>query len=382
MVQQVDGSWRMYFNNDIGLKSWANEITMTAVYETNGVQSKGDPIDFTIMVTDEIVNEDIDFEGSPFGTQCYEWNTLTFKDNKDNVIDSISQRLSLINIEMQALVEDSLGETVELHVISKLAGDTIIVIANKSFDNDTIVRYSVDFEAIYKDLDSSNYIKKSGKLSVEPFDIIKAQWVHPRDPRDAQFSFLDVRIAPEFYFGADTLYADSIPLTLKYFDQQSASMDVELRFLDTVLTPYALNETSRYTYYRQVRLATAFELLDIPEENFKLIAKFTDPVTGIAAWDTAIVIPPKYDLNTNTLEMVLFDKNTDGRMDSIRLSYDDLNDPNLKNSYDFELLWKLDRGDSIGWILVDSSAMTDFSQSIVDDNIQYFLSSTYGFSES
>lgn len=178
------------------------------------------------------------------------------------------------------------------------------------------------------------------------------------------------------YFSQDTSSAEDIGLNLIFPSELQDSISVEISFLDTTLSPYFLgiHRRAQYLYIRSVQLSSAFLLREIPEGEFELIAKFTDPSTGLSYFDTTLVIRPQFPLDSDPLEVVLFDKNIDGRLDSIRIPFTDTINTAIKESYQYTITWP-NLQDSIVEYTIDSEFLSGYSREAINDQIEFNLTS-------
>lgn len=372
MVQQIDGSWVLSFDQDIPLLENANEMTMQTIYKIGSSEISSDPIDFTIRVTADIVNEGVDIEMTPFETQCIEFTDINVYEDDTLLVTELVRRQDSLLVELTALEEDELGDTIQVELKSKRSKDVVTIELYKVFDNDTTNVYqSYVYNEWSDELDS---IGAEDKLTIQPYDSILVKRINPNDPRDFQKTMFTVRITPEFYFEGDTLYADSIPLVLEFYDNKLDSIEVTLSFLDTVLDPYYLfkKQGVPYFYVKDVGLATAFLMTDIPSGEFPLIAAFEDTKTGLTIYDTVLVIKPQYALDTDPGEIVLFDKDTNGRLDSIKITYDDTINSSIKKSYQYTITWP-NRSDSVVEHSFTAEQLSAYTLLSADQQIEYLL---------
>lgn len=371
-TQQVDGSWVLSFGDDIPLEESSNEMLLNTIYRIGGEDVVSTPVTFTIEVTDEVVNEGVDIESTPFGTKCVEFNSINVFEEDSLLIDTLVNRVDSILIELTAFVEDELGDSVDVIINSRKTGDRFNTNLKLFSNNDTIVTYRgyvpVDFSDVNEKSDST--------LLINPFDSILIKRLNNIDSRDFQITSFDVKVQPQVYFSQDTSSAEDIGLNLIFPSELQDSISVEISFLDTTLSPYFLgiHRRAQYLYIRSVQLSSAFLLREIPEGEFELIAKFTDPSTGLSYFDTTLVIRPQFPLDSDPLEVVLFDKNIDGRLDSIRIPFTDTINTAIKESYQYTITWP-NLQDSIVEYTIDSEFLSGYSREAINDQIEFNLTS-------
>lgn len=379
MSQQLDGSWVLNFNNDIPLKEYTNIMSLRTTYEMKGQKIQSDPIIFTIQVTSDIVNQDVDIKETPFVTQCSPLQTIEVYTDQLHLLGVLDNRVDSLLIRFNAMSTDNMGDSVTVWVISKETKDTALISLMKVFDNDTINTYEGYINTQW--VDQVPLAARDRQIVMSPYDEIIVKKLNEIDPRDIQRARFDVRISPRIFFEEDTLFADSIPLSLHYYSSVLSSIDVQLFLLDTTLTDYSLRKKdgADYHFQRIVSLTSVFTLKDIPADQFELVAIFTDPINGLQYRDTALVIPSRYFLDSQPMEIVLYDGDQDTRLDSILISFSDSINKVMKESFSYTLTWPNRQG-SIREIAIDAESMSDESSSTLSDQIEYSIQEGWGLS--
>lgn len=371
-TQQVDGSWVLSFGDDIPLEESSNEMLLNTIYRIGGEDVVSTPVTFTIEVTDDVVNDDIDIESTPFGTECVEFNSINAFEDDSLLIDTLVNRVDSILIELTAFVEDELGDSVDVILNSRKTYDRYNTNLKLFSNNDTIVTYRGYVPVDFSDVST----KSDSTLLINPFDTVLIKRLNSIDSRDFQITSFDVKIQPEIYFSQDTSSAEDIGLNLVFPGELRDSINVEISFLDTTITPYFLgiHRRAQYLYIKSVGLSSAFLLREIPAGEFELVAKFTDPSTELSYYDTTLVIRPEFPLDSDPLEVVLFDKNVDGRLDSIRIPFTDTINTAIKESYEYTITWPNIQDSIVEWF-IDSAFLSDNSRLAINDQIEFNLSS-------
>jgi hypothetical protein len=173
-----DTSFSVIMDNNMPLVRGTNTLVLRSTY------SAGAPIEisFTVQVSDTIMNRELELQGAPFQTSCYDYNGMTILDSRRLQSDLLDRTDDRCYVQFTTEASNNYGDSLSFQ-LSAGSGDRQSFAARlQATEADSgFVLYEAEVPLQWMASPTGG----DQRLQLDRLDTIDALWQHPDDQRDA-----------------------------------------------------------------------------------------------------------------------------------------------------------------------------------------------------